>query len=307
MDFMLGGAAACAACLFTNPFDVIKTRQQLQGELSKAKPGGPNPYKSVFTSIRTIVKSEGIRGLQKGLPSAMLFQFIMNATRLGIYEHMEKMGWTKDRGEHHSPFRIVVMGGMCGMIGSGIGAPFYLVKTQIQAMSKGDSAVGTQHSHRGTMDAFRTIIREGGLKGLWRGASGIMCRTAVGSASQLATFIEIKDFCHKYEVFQNSVFLTSSCASVVSGCCMVLSMTPLDVISTRLFNQAVDEKGRGVLYKNIFDCLIKTFKAEGFTGLYKGTMPNFYRAGPHTILHLTFWDLFKEWLSPYLSNPSPPN
>lgn len=33
MDFVIGAAAACGACLFSNPMDVLKTRMQLQGEL----------------------------------------------------------------------------------------------------------------------------------------------------------------------------------------------------------------------------------------------------------------------------------
>lgn len=30
MEYAFGGLAACGACLFTNPLDVVKTRMQLQ-------------------------------------------------------------------------------------------------------------------------------------------------------------------------------------------------------------------------------------------------------------------------------------
>jgi hypothetical protein len=33
------------------------------------------PYKNIFQSIKSIVQAEGIRGLQKGLTSALAFQF----------------------------------------------------------------------------------------------------------------------------------------------------------------------------------------------------------------------------------------
>ena len=32
-ECLTGGVAACGACLFSNPLEVIKTRMQLQGEL----------------------------------------------------------------------------------------------------------------------------------------------------------------------------------------------------------------------------------------------------------------------------------
>ncbi|XP_059607705.1 solute carrier family 25 member 35-like isoform X2 [Phlebotomus argentipes] len=302
MDFVIGGAAACSAGIFTNPLDLIKTRQQLHGELDRAKPRGhQNPYRNIFTSVRTIVKTDGILGLQKGLAPALGFQLVMNSTRLGLYDTFDKLGWTRGKSGHHSPFLLVFWGGFSGATGSVLATPLYLVKTQIQAMSSGDAAVGHQHQHRGMLDAFRTIYKDSGVAGLWRGSVAILCRTAVGSSVQLSTFTACKDFCHKYEIFHNSVFLTACSASVVSGFLMVCCMTPLDVISTRLFNQGVDEKGRGLLYRNIFDCFLKTFKCEGLRGLYKGFRPMFYRAAPHTILNLTFWDMFKKWKGLYFS------
>lgn len=64
----------------------------------------------------------------------------------------------------------------------------------------------------------------------------------------------------------------------------------------------VDQNGKGLLYRNIFDCFVKTFKIEGMRGLYKGFVANYYRCAPHTILNLTFWDLFKKWKDIYLSD-----
>jgi solute carrier family 25 protein 34/35 len=63
----------------------------------------------------------------------------------------------------------------------------------------------------------------------------------------------------------------------------------------------VDANGKGLLYKNVFDCLIKTFQVEGFRGLYKGFVPNYWRIGPHTILNLTVWDHFKSLKELYMT------
>lgn len=66
MDFLIGGAAATCAGVFSNPFDVIKTRQQLQGELQKCTSNARQPYGSSWQAVKTIVRAEGISGLQKG-------------------------------------------------------------------------------------------------------------------------------------------------------------------------------------------------------------------------------------------------
>lgn len=52
-----------------------------KGSLSKEK----MPYTTIRQAIVNIVKSEGLRGLQKGLPSALAFQFVMNSMRLGEF------------------------------------------------------------------------------------------------------------------------------------------------------------------------------------------------------------------------------
>lgn len=33
---------------------------------------------------------------------------------------------------------------------------------------------------------------------------------------------------------------------------------------------------------------------EGLSAFYKGLVPNYIRLGPHTVLCLMFWDLFKD-------------
>lgn len=57
---------------------------------------------------------------------------------------------------------------------------------------------------------------------------------------------------------------------------------------------AVDSNGRGLKYKNIFDCFLKIVKREGIPGLYKGFLPYYWRTAPHIVLNLTFWEQLKK-------------
>lgn len=299
MDFLLGGCAATCAGVFSNPFDVIKTRQQLQGELGDQPGTHRNPYRSIFKSFENILKAEGLRGLQKGLVSALAFQFTMNSIRLGIYQTAENCEWTRGRNKLTSLLYSIGWGGLSGVIGATVACPLYMIKTQIQATSHGRYAVGFQHNHAGTFEALAGIYRTHGITGLWRGYPGIVTRTAVGSSAQLATFSQCKEFFVQFEFFQESVMATAFVASMFSGFFCCVFMSPFDVIATRLFNQGVDSRGRGLLYSSVWDCFTKTLRAEGLHGLYKGFVPNYWRIAPHTILNLTFWDQFKSWKDLY--------
>lgn len=116
-------------------------------------------------SIGSIIKAEGILGLQKGLSSALAFQFFMNSSRLGFYQTVDNLTWTRDpKSGEVSTWRCIFWGGVSGIIGSVAGCPFYMIKTQTQAQSHGKYAVGFQHHHTSTLNALTTIYQGHGIK-----------------------------------------------------------------------------------------------------------------------------------------------
>lgn len=92
-----------------------------------------------------------------------------------------------------------------------------------------------------------------------------------------------------FQIFETDSILNSLIASMVSGCVVVLFMTPFDVVSTRLYNQGVDTTGQGLYYNGFLDCFKKIFHSEGIIGFYKGWAASLFRLGPHTVLSLVFW------------------
>ncbi|XP_058457029.1 solute carrier family 25 member 35-like [Malaya genurostris] len=293
MEFLLGGLSSCCAVLFTNPFDVLKTRQQLEGELLARGSVANRAYKGMWQSIRSVVQSDGLRGLQKGLPAAALYQFTMNSVRLGTFQTVDNLGWTKSDNAFVSPFLSVFWGGFAGVISATVSCPVYVVKTQLQAVSSGSYTAKFQHRHSGTIAAFVNMYRQSGVRGLYRGYTANLARVAIGSSTQMASFTTCKDFLTKYETFRDSVVLTALASSTVAGFFTSVLMSPCDVVTTRMTNQGVSETGRGLLYENIFDCFVKVYRAEGIHGMYKGFVPLYIRVAPHTVLNLTFWEFFK--------------
>lgn len=287
LDFALGALACCAACVFTNPLEVVKTRLQLQGEL-RARGSYTRHYRGVLQALLVVGRTDGLRGLQKGLSVGLIYQGVMNGVRLGSYSYCEALGITGFHGGS------LLSGAAAGALGAFIASPAYLVKTHLQAQAVEAIAVGHQHNHQGVFDAFGTIYRRDGLIGLWRGVNGAVPRVMVGSAAQLATFTSAKDWVSQTQWFKPNSWLTALIAAMISGVAVAVSMTPFDVISTRLYNQPVDEFRRGRLYHGFSDCMLKVCQTEGVLGLYKGMGPVFVRLAPHTVLSMLFWDLMRQ-------------
>ncbi|XP_034022429.1 solute carrier family 25 member 34 [Thalassophryne amazonica] len=287
LDFALGALACCAACVFTNPLEVVKTRLQLQGEL-QARGSYQRHYCGVLQALWVVGRTDGIRGLQKGLSVGLLYQGVMNGVRLGSYSYCEALGVTAVHGGS------LLSGAAAGALGAFIASPAYLVKTHLQAQTVEAIAVGHQHNHLGVCDAFITIYRREGLLGLWRGVNGAVPRVMVGSATQLATFTSAKDWVSHTQWFSPNSWLTALVAAMISGVAVAITMTPFDVISTRLYNQPVDEFCRGRQYHGFLDCMLKVFQTEGLLGLYKGISPVFLRLAPHTVLSMMFWDVMRQ-------------
>lgn len=158
-DFFAGGAAAMCAITIMHPCDVVKTRLQFQGEggtttTAAARGNGPaghgsKPYGGVVSSLATILRHEGVRGLYRGIAPAYGLQFSVTAVRFSVYGTIEDMVPRQTRESLPEWERTMFNFGVAafsGMVGSFIGNPFFALKTRAQAYSSDASlAVGTQH------------------------------------------------------------------------------------------------------------------------------------------------------------------
>uniref|UniRef100_A0A8D0G9M3 Solute carrier family 25 member 34 n=1 Tax=Sphenodon punctatus TaxID=8508 RepID=A0A8D0G9M3_SPHPU len=283
VDFVLGATACCMACIFTNPLEVVKTRLQLQGELC-LRGTYPRHYRGVLQAMVAVCQADGLRGLQKGLTAGLLYQGLMNGVRFYFYSHAEDVGLTQQ------PGGTILAGAIAGALGAFVGSPAYLVKTHLQAQTVAAIAVGHQHNHQSISSAFETIYRKQGLVGLWRGVNGAVPRVMVGSSVQLGTFASAKEWVAKQKWFKEGSWMVALAGGMISSVAVAVAMTPFDVVSTRLYNQPVNELGMGKHYQGFLDCFLKISSKEGVLALYKGIGPAYLRLGPHTILSLLFWD-----------------
>ncbi|KAI8824967.1 mitochondrial carrier domain-containing protein [Fimicolochytrium jonesii] len=313
VQFTCGALAACGAVTFTNPWEVVKTRLQLQGELeqrrSLAAGATPTnrPYPSAVSALVTIARNEGLRGIQRGLGPAYFYQVLLNGCRLGMYEpikngYQRAINFVSASNQTNQLPAMILGGATSGVLGASIASPLYLVKTRMQSYTTAkNAAVGAQHSYvqQGTISALRRIYSGEGIRGLWRGADAAMLRTGVGSAVQLSSYESFKNILARSGWFDlkdgHGGLALHLGASAITSFFVCLAMNPFDVASTRMYNQQTAADGKqGALYKNGIDCLVKSVKAEGFGALYKGFFAHYLRIGPHTILTFVFFEQLKK-------------
>ncbi|KAL6634884.1 hypothetical protein ACP70R_027555 [Stipagrostis hirtigluma subsp. patula] len=80
---LCGGLAGSTAALFTTPFDVVKTRVQLQA-LSPV-----NRYEGVLHALKEIFRQEGLRGLYRGLTPRLAIYISQGAIFFTSYEFLK--------------------------------------------------------------------------------------------------------------------------------------------------------------------------------------------------------------------------
>ena len=221
--FIAGGIAACGAVTATHPFETVKIRLQLQGEL-QSKEVAVKKYRGVFHGVSVIFKNEGVAGLYRGIGAAYVYQILLNGCRLGFYEPL-RAGVTKlvFKDSNVQSLGINVFSGAAsGVLGAMAGSPMFLVKTRLQSYSP-FLPVGTQHPYKNSIDGLRQIHSHEGVKGWYRGLGASMVRTGAGSSVQLPTYFFAKRRLMRHFDIKDGMplHLMSSTASGFVVCCFM--------------------------------------------------------------------------------------
>lgn len=81
----------------------------------------------------------------------------------------------------------------------------------------------------------------------------------------------------------------------IAGIIGVSCVFPLDLVKTRLQNQTIGPNGER-MYSSMVDCFKKTYRAEGYFGMYRGSAVNILLITPEKAIKLAANDLFRHHL-----------
>eukprot|EP01016_Furgasonia_blochmanni_P054358 TRINITY_DN8948_c0_g1_i2.p1 TRINITY_DN8948_c0_g1~~TRINITY_DN8948_c0_g1_i2.p1 ORF type:complete len:328 (+),score=45.21 TRINITY_DN8948_c0_g1_i2:75-986(+) len=282
--FFIGGTSGMFATAVIQPIDTIKVRIQLESE-SQALSGGKGNFSPLVIGSQ-LIKTEGVRGLYKGLDSALVRQALYATSRLGIYktisEHIKQRHPERDLSFTEKGYSSIIG----GFFGSLIANPADLILVRFQA--DGHLPVTERRNYRNFLDAFVRIIREEGVLALWRGSAPTVLRAVLANFSTLAPYDEVKERLNHWRRTKDDL-VTRLTASAIASIVGVVICLPADNVKIKLQKMKKGSDGK-FPYSGLFDCFVKSVQREGIFRLWVG-MPTFYmRVAPHVMLTLVIQD-----------------
>ncbi|XP_078259118.1 dicarboxylate carrier UCP2-like [Rhinoraja longicauda] len=273
------GTAACIADLITFPLDTTKVRLQIQGE--SANRVNALKYRGVLGTIATIVKTEGVRSLYNGLVAGLQRQMSFASVRIGLYDSVK--AFYSNGSDNVSIGCRLLAGCTTGAMAVTLAQPTDVVKVRFQAQA---NITGMAKRYSGTLNAYRTIAKEEGFKGLWKGALPNIARNSIVNCAELVTYDVFKDALLQHTLMTDNL-PCHFCAAFAAGFCTTIVASPVDVIKTRYMNSSPGQ------YNSAINCSLIMLRTEGLTAFYKGFIPSFLRLGSWNIVMFVTYEQLK--------------
>ncbi|XP_048354072.1 calcium-binding mitochondrial carrier protein SCaMC-1 [Sphaerodactylus townsendi] len=188
-------------------------------------------------------------------------------------------------------WRQLLAGGVAGAVSRTGTAPLDRLKVMMQvhgSKSKMNIAGGLQQ-----------MVKEGGIRSLWRGNGVNVVKIAPETAIKFWAYEQYKKMFLNEDGKVGTVerFISGSLA----GATAQTSIYPMEVMKTRL---AVGKTGQ---YAGMFDCAKKILRREGMKAFYKGYIPNILGIIPYAGIDLAVYEALKKtWLEKYATNSANP-
>ncbi|XP_068599151.1 mitochondrial adenyl nucleotide antiporter SLC25A24-like [Brachionichthys hirsutus] len=146
---------------------------------------------------------------------------------------------------------------------------------------------------------FKQMLKEGGVKSLWRGNGINVLKIAPETAIKFMAYERFKKMfaSEPGKVRTHERFLAGSLA----GATAQTAIYPMEVLKTRLTLRKTGQ------YSGMMDCAKKIMKTEGVKAFYKGYVPNIIGIIPYAGIDLAVYESLKNlWLSWYAKDSANP-
>jgi solute carrier family 25 carnitine/acylcarnitine transporter 20/29 len=268
-SFLSGGVGGVCVVLVGHPLDLIKVRMQT----------GVAGNVSVLGLLRETFAKEGVRGLYRGVSAPLTAVSPLYAVNFWGYDMGKRVVRLFDT-DATKPFTIpqlCVAGGLSAIPTTALMAPSERVKVLLQVQKAAEKTAAAP-KYNGMLDCATQVLREGGIRSLYRGTAATLMRDIPGSIAWFGAYEIAKKEMMELQGIDPSTGQLSPLAVLTAGgiagmACWTVSIGP-DTIKSRY--QAAPEG----MYKGMGDVVTKLVREEGIGGLFTGIRPALIRAFP---------------------------
>ncbi|OAA60081.1 mitochondrial carrier protein RIM2 [Cordyceps fumosorosea ARSEF 2679] len=205
VHMLAAGAAGIATSTATNPIWMIKTRMQLDKNVSQRSGAEVRrQYRNSYDCVRQILRDEGVRGMYKGM-SASYLGVAESTLQWVLYEQfkaylarrelqIERSGRKKtawDRSvEWTGNFGAA---GVAKFVAAVLAYPHEVARTRLRQAPVADTG---RLKYTGLVQCFRLVWKEEGLMGLYGGLTPHLLRTVPSAAIMFAMYEGILRLCN---------------------------------------------------------------------------------------------------------------
>ncbi|KAL1237270.1 putative calcium-binding mitochondrial carrier F55A11.4 [Trichinella spiralis] len=173
----------------------------------------------------------------------------------------------------------LVAGAAAGTVSRSCTAPLDRLKVFLQVHATAENNV------RFTT-GFKMLLKEGGLKGMWRGNGVNVMKIAPESAIKFMTYEQVKSFLKfNSESSHELSLLERFLAGSLAGSAAQTLIYPLEVLKTRLALRKTGQMNQGILH-----AFQQIYRKEGIHALYRGYVPNLIGIIPYAGIDLAVYE-----------------
>jgi len=290
--FLSGGVAGTIASVITNPLEVVKTQlQSSNAEISQ---------KTAFGVGKQIFERNGLAGFFKGLSPTLVG--IIPSRSAYFYGYQRSKTFLNPKLPEGSPGNALVSGLLAGIAGNTLTNPIWMVRTRMQLMA--DNTAG-QRNYAGYVDAIKTIFKDEGLGGFYKGITASYWGCAEG-ALQFIVYEQIKSrllSSQNEQRIRQGLPETSELpkatyfwAAAASKALAAIATYPHEVARTRMREQA---RGGVFKYKGMWQTLGVMAKEEGTKSLHSGMGIHLVKVVPNSATMFLCYEMVRGYLATY--------
>ena len=218
--------------------------------------------------VRTY-KADGMRGFFKGMSSPLCSVPIVNAVVFAAYGHGNTLFDIES-----SFWKGIAAGSYAGLVNTAVVTPVELIKIKMQ-MQSNDPSLGHGRSYSSAIDCVRCVVREQGVRGLFKGSVATIYREIPGYAAQFASFEATKSFFYTFFELEELTKIHVFIAGMVGGFNCWFWSYPQDVIKTKIQSGIELKKSWDGGFTQVTKLIWRT---EGWMGFWRGFSACFIRA-----------------------------